>query len=334
MALAERMNVATLQEAPDAVSLVAPRLDAKPWGGSALQRYGLAGNPGDTIGEALITANEARVTAGFGAGRTLGEIVANDPARMLTPNSLAKVGGRALFPLLVKLIDAAENLSIQVHPDDAEAAAADSLGKTEAWHVLDASPGSKLYLGLRDPDDLDGFIEAADRLDGSSASHLRAVDAVVGETWLLPAGTVHALGAGVMVYEIQQPSAITYRLDDWGRVDAEGNPREMHREAGLAVLKPSMQPEREVPRQTANGQLLVESAWFSLERWEIDIDEIVGIPPSNGPTVLTVIEGEAELAGVTAKRGETVIVWPEARHVRIEGDNAVLLVGTVPGGDR
>ena len=132
------------------VSLVVPRLDAKPWGGRKLERYGLDLPPGEAIGEALVTAGEAQVTAGDGVGQDLGALVQTDPAGRLGERARDAVSGRAIFPLLAKLIDAAENLSIQVHPDDEAARSRDRLGKTEAWHVLDAEPGGKLYLGLQE----------------------------------------------------------------------------------------------------------------------------------------------------------------------------------------
>jgi mannose-6-phosphate isomerase len=175
------------------VSLVIPRLDAKPWGGRKLERYGLDLPAGEPIGEALVTAGEAVVSAGDGAGQTLQELLDADPAGRLGARALEAVSSRTIFPLLAKLIDAAENLSIQVHPDDVGARSLDRLGKTEAWHILDAEPGGKLYLGLQDGVALDAFMDDARLLDGTSSADLRAIDAVVGETIIIPAGTIHAL---------------------------------------------------------------------------------------------------------------------------------------------
>jgi len=288
----------------------------------------------ETIGEALVTANDAVVSAGFGAGKTLGEIVASDPVRFLGEGALAKVGGRPLFPLLVKLIDANEDLSIQVHPNDDQAAAWERPGKTEAWYVLRAQPESKLYLGLLKPSDLEGFVAAADRLDGSSANHLRAIVATEGSTYLLPAGTVHALGAGVMVYEIQQPSDITFRLDDWGRVDANGQPREMHRDQGLAVLRPELQPVAiesvKIIGQPQERSVLVATKFFALERWRWMERSNAGLPDSVGPQVITVLSGSLELGAFYLETGETGVVWPGTSMVRIASENAVMLRGWVP----
>jgi mannose-6-phosphate isomerase len=235
--------------------LLTPRLDPKPWGGRRLQAFGLTLPPGEAIGEAVVSAPDAVVAAGSQAGRRLGDIVAARPPALGSPG-LAVTGGRALFPLLVKLIDAEDDLSIQVHPDDAAAAGgADGLGKTEAWWVLAARPGSVLYLGLR-PDATLADLATASRAGTGAAPLMRRVPARANTMVFLPAGTVHALGAGVVVYEIQQPSTTTYRLDDWGRVDAAGKSRELHIEPGLAVANVESRPEALAPltRRTGAGR--------------------------------------------------------------------------------
>src|SRR4051812_28611925 len=117
--------------------ILTPRLDSKPWGGRRLAEFGFDLPPNEPIGEAVITAPEAIIADGPHAGRTLGEVVQDDPSAALGARGLTATGNRPLFPLLVKLIDAAEDLSIQVHPTDQFAESENSLGKTEAWHVLD-----------------------------------------------------------------------------------------------------------------------------------------------------------------------------------------------------
>lgn len=318
------------------VSLVTPRVDAKPWGGRRLERFGLDLPEGEAIGEALVTAGEAVVAAGDGAGQTLQQIVDADPDGRLGGRARAAVGGRAIFPLLAKLIDAAENLSIQVHPDDALARPLDRLGKTEAWHVLDSEPGGTLFLGLRDGVSVDRFMEDARRLDGTSSGHLRAVDAVAGETVLIPAGTIHALGAGVVVYEIQQPSDVTFRLDDWGRVDAHGNPREMHLEQGEVAAREQLRPERIGPVRLAAGRsLLTACRYFALEKQSLGEGEEVPVADSQTPNVLTVLSGTATLdAGdhaVSLSAGSSGVAWPSARPALLRATSgATVLRAWVP----
>ena len=305
---------------PD-VSIVVPRLDSKPWGGRTLSRYGFELPPDVPIGEALVTAGDAGISDGYGVGRTLGDVVAEDPATRLGELATAAVSGREIFPLLVKLIDAAENLSIQVHPNDAQAESLDRLGKTEAWHVLAAEPGAKLYIGIDPATSLDAFAEAARKLDGTSATLMRAVDAVPGETILIPAGTVHALGAGVMVYEIQQPSDVTFRLDDWGRVDAQGNPREMHLDQGFAVARPELLPAYLTPialdSEVGSRKLLVATRYFGLERVELAHGEVIELPVvATSPQVVTAIAGSVTVSGGTSggtlQPGHSAVIWPNA----------------------
>jgi mannose-6-phosphate isomerase len=276
-----------------------PRLDAKPWGGCLLAQFGLPLPAGELIGEAVITAPDAVVGDGRFAGQTLGQIVAADPAGASGPLGLAATGGRPRFPLLIKLIDAAENLSIQVHPPDEVAIQEDDrLGKTEAWHVLAAQPGSALYLGLRTGIGHADFASAAST-GTPTAPLMRRLEARPHTTYLIPAGTIHALGAGVLIYEVQQPSTVTYRLDDWGRVDVAGNPREMHIEQGLAVAEAGSRPAPIPPLDpravAGRRQLLTVCRYFALERIALAAGEQVTIVAPGSPQVVTCIRGAAHV---------------------------------------
>ncbi len=299
------------------VSQVIPHLDPKPWGGRKLSHYGLDLPPDERIGEALVTSGEVMVAEGDGEGLNLQAIVDRDPHGRLGTRAQEAVGGRNIFPLLVKLIDAAENLSIQVHPDDDGAQPLDRLGKTEAWCVLDATPGGKLYLGLADDVGLEAFMTSARSLDGSSADALRALDAESGMTTLIPAGTIHALGAGVIVYEVQQPSDVTFRLDDWGRVDAQGNPREMHLAQGYEAARPAFRPSPIVPIGISNGdvnrQLLTACRYFALEHIRLPAGASVQLGGASSPEVLTPLSGRGRLVGandVEIRSGISVVIWP------------------------
>jgi mannose-6-phosphate isomerase len=295
------------------ISVVTPLLDAKPWGGRKLEQIGLTLPEGEKIGEARLTADGAVVSAGIGQGFTLGEMVATNAEGRLGSLGMAAVRGASTFPLLVKLIDASENLSIQVHPDDDGAAALNKLGKTEAWHVLSAEADGALYLGLQEHIDTALFMEHARLLDGTSAADLRRLDARQGQTWMIPAGTVHALGAGVMVYEIQQPSDVTFRLDDWGRVDAEGNPREMHLTEGEAAMRAELRP-REIPgvrRDTANlREILTACCYFALEKLSLPEMQEVELGNSATPNAVTVLSGQLIVGEHQLVAGETAVMWP------------------------
>ncbi|MDQ3044061.1 MAG: class I mannose-6-phosphate isomerase, partial [Chloroflexota bacterium] len=244
--------------------VVDPRLIAKPWGGRRLKDFGITLPANESIGEALLTAGEATVRNGPAAGRTLAEIVAADPFRAIGTRGLDAVGGRAIFPLLIKLIDATANLSIQVHPGFR--AAAGDPSKTEAWHILAADPGAVLYAGLRRDADPEAFAAACARATGDAAAYLRQMPARVGATVLISAGTAHAIGAGVFLYEVQQPVDVTFRLDDWGRGDENGASRELHLEEGLAALAPESRPDPVAPSTARGRRLLTACHYFALER--------------------------------------------------------------------
>lgn len=312
----------------DAPRLVEPRLDAKPWGGDRLARFGLTIPPGEKIGEALVTADDAKV---YGDG-TLGDLVRQEPADRLGARGQAAVGGRDVFPLLVKLIDAEENLSIQVHPNDAQARQLDRLGKTEAWYILAARPGGSLYLGLQPGVTLAQFEAAARKLDGSSAALLRRVEAQPGTAVLIPAGTVHALGAGVMVYEIQQPSDVTFRLDDWGRVDAHGNPREMHLAQGFDVAKPESRPELipPVPLDAPTGarDLLGACRYFAFERITLPAGEQASLHSPASPQVVSLLEGTASVANrggtLDLTSGHSCVLWASADDATLHANGDIV----------
>jgi len=192
--------------------------------------------PGDDFAESweLVDrpgADQSVVAAGPLRGRTLGELV-RDRGRDL----LGRHAPLAAFPLLFKFLDACRDLSVQVHPDDARAArlVPPDRGKTEAWYVVDAEPGSRIYAGLA-PGVARADLAAAIRA-GACATVLHSFEARAGDCIFIPAGTVHAIGAGLLVAEIQQSSDVTYRLFDWNRTGPDGKPRPLHVEAGVEAV--------------------------------------------------------------------------------------------------
>lgn len=208
-----------------------PRFHSALWGGRRLA--GLPGAPAEgPIAEAWLVSTVSDkptlIADGPRAGQALGE-----------------------FPLLVKLIDAELPLSVQVHPDDAKAQelAGQPNGKTEAWVVLQAEPGSRIYAGLRDGV---GERELRDAVAAGRAEDvLHSFEPKPGDGVFLPAGVVHALGGGIVIFEVQQSSDVTYRLHDWNRVDvATGRPRELHVEKSIACTdfgRGPVHPVRGVP---------------------------------------------------------------------------------------
>ncbi len=183
------------------------------------------------------------------------------------------------FPLLFKFLDAHRTLSVQVHPNDQQAAQLDppDLGKTEAWVVLHAEPDSVIYAGLKRGFDRAAFQREINR--GTTELCLHRFTPQVGDCVFIPAGTVHALGAGLLVAEIQQASDTTFRLFDWNRVGPDGRPRPLHVEQALQVTDFERGPvERQTPRSTdrPHVQRLVACPQFVLDRWQFDAPQQIG----------------------------------------------------------
>ena len=234
---------------------------------------------------------------------------------------LADLRGDEPFPLLVKLLDASRPLSVQVHPDAEAAARLGGEAKNECWFVLDAAPGARVYRGLRD-----GCSRAELEIalaDGKVESCLHSVEVEAGDTIFVPAGTVHTIGAGVLLAEVQQNSDTTYRIHDWGRSGLDGKPRELHLADALSSIHFGPRSEDKVPQQQVVDEgsleriLLVKSPHFSAEHVSAMGTFTLEAPASTDGTwrVLHVLSGEGELrpfergiAPVTFAAGDTFLL--------------------------
>jgi mannose-6-phosphate isomerase len=234
-----------------------------PWGGSKLAAWVRPETvPESPIGEAWLLSDHPLHASLVSAGPLQGVSL----RQLLAARSEELLGTKAdRFPLLIKLLDARENLSIQVHPDDddAQAWAPAEGGKTESWLVLEAAPEAVIYLGLKPGIDAAAVAQALK--SGDLPACLVQHRPQAGDCYFVPAGTIHALGGGVVVLEVQQTSDATFRLHDWGRLDPEGKPRPLHHEAALAVLKEA--PERLGPQPRAalgpESELLIECQHYA-----------------------------------------------------------------------
>lgn len=244
------------------------------WGGDRIRaRFSRPDAPARCAESWEISAHrdgESVVVGGPFDGATLAALTATFGRRLL--GDLAPDAAR--FPLLFKLIDARSSLSVQVHPSAAAAAADPSAEiKNEAWHVLEAAPGARIYAGFRDG--VDGAaVDAALAAGGGAIQGLLASFApVAGDTVFIPSGLVHAIGAGCLVFEVQQSSNTTYRFYDWDRVGADGRPRELHVAAAQRSLDFSFAAPRPANLGTASGRLLA-TPYFSLHelRARTDLD--------------------------------------------------------------
>jgi len=220
------------------------------------------------------------------------------------------------FPLLVKFIDAQDTLSVQVHPDDRYVSLHEDThdsGKNEMWHIIHAEPGSSIILGLKEGVTREAIRKALD--DKSLEDCLNKVQVTEGDTFFIPAGTVHAIGRGIVLAEIQQNSDITYRLYDWDRVDGKGNPRELHIEKALDVINFSSTDTKKIEEIiTYEGEnkktVLVNCPYFVSELLEIS-EEAVQTVPDNF-SILSILDGrltiEFEREKVTVVKGDTVFL--------------------------
>ena len=209
-----------------------------PWGGHMLRDLLLKDAPEDVTGESLeisaLPGHESMVANGAHAGKSLTRMIELWGDALTGPT-----GGE--FPLLLKLLDTLEPLSVQVHPGDAYAAEHEGKrGKSEAWIILSAEPGSKIVYGV------DTHGEPLDQVvaEGRLEDCLRWRNVLPGDVYYIPDGMLHALGEGIMCYEIQQSSDVTYRFYDWGRVDKDGNPRQLHIQQAVEVCKPGLDLEK------------------------------------------------------------------------------------------
>ncbi len=225
-----------------------PILKEKIWGGKSLaENYGKKQGNLKNIGESweisAVTGNLSVVSNGFLAGNTIEEIIEVYMGDITGESVYEKYGVE--FPLLIKLIEARDDLSVQVHPgDDLARERHNAYGKTEMWHILRSENGARIYTGFSVPVSRESYIDAV--AGGTIGELLFAEPAEPGDTFFTPAGRIHAIGAGIVLAEIQQTSDVTYRIYDWGRKDAEGRTRELHTDLALDAIDFS---------QTGSGKL-------------------------------------------------------------------------------
>jgi mannose-6-phosphate isomerase len=310
-----------------------PRFVQKIWGGRKLESVlGKSLPPGKQIGESweiydfppgVVDKSSGWVSVeianGSLAGRTLHEAVGELGADLYGPVPL--IGPHGQFPILIKFLDAREDLSVQVHPDGRYADANPGAHlKTEAWYVLQSDAGSRLLKGVRDGVDRAAF-ERGIR-NGEVERLVNAIPVSAGDCFYLPSGTVHALGGGILVAEVQTPSDTTFRVFDFNRVEpATGRPRELHIEQALACIdfSPGPSPVIEGP------WTLVNSPFFHLHRTQLRQGETRDLRTEK-PTILIATQGsitiESDNVSVPAKPGEVVLVPAAARKPHVKNGNS------------
>ena len=274
--------------------------------------------------------DQSVVLAGPLQGVSLGDVCAKHNREMF-----GRHAPQQQFPLLFKFLDAHRNLSIQVHPNDAQAAqlVPPDLGKTEAWVVLHAEPGSRVFAGLKQGLSASEFEREVRR--GAAERCLHQFEPQPGDCIFVPAGTVHALGAGLLVAEIQQASDTTYRISDWNRVGSDGQPRALHVDQALQVIDFSRGPvDPQTPCSTDVDYIerLVQCDRFVLNRW--NIQQPVAIGGDDRFHILALLEGTVRVAGDAHEaplvRGQTILLPASCESVLAPLETALLLEVHLP----
>ncbi len=309
----------------------APILKEKVWGGRKLNTLFNKPSSQGSVGESWeisgVKDNISQVSNGVYQGKTLNELL-KEHRELFLGKSHYNVFGDT-FPLLIKFLDAKKDLSVQVHPDDAMAKKHhNSFGKTEMWYIIDHEEDAEIVLGLKETlDDLN----VLSNITASNVNTVFNTEKVhKGDTYYIPAGKIHAIGAGVLAAEIQQTSDVTYRVYDWDRPDASGNLRELHTEQAIAATKKMPHKSRKDYAIGPNEEVdLVHCDYFTTNMMRISYCHTKDYSNLDSFVIFMCVEGTATI-GVNGKTevlqtGETVLVPACAKNVFFTSHNAKLL---------
>lgn len=293
-----------------------PILKTVVWGGEKIAPFKAIETRQHNIGESWelsgVKNNESVIADGEFAGKTITELIETFKERIVGKENYHRSGSE--FPLLIKFIDAKQDLSIQVHPDDRLAAERHGTrGKTEMWYVVDADKDAHLMSGLSEPITPEEYVKRVENNTITEVLHDYKVKA--GDVFFLPAGRIHSIGAGSFIAEIQQTSDITYRIYDFGRLGLDGKPRELHTELAKDAIDYNVSPDyrTEYTRQMNMENVIVKCEYFTTSLFDLDrpfkkdlrgLDSFYIVICTAGKGSLTDSEGNT----VPVRRGETVLI--------------------------
>lgn len=313
-----------------------PYLKSVLWGGERIAPYKGIVTDKHQIGESWevsgVEGHESVVAEGDDRGATLPELIRKYRGNLVGDAVYERFGDK--FPLLVKIIDAKRDLSLQVHPDDELARRRhNSFGKTEMWYIIDAEEGAPIYAGLSKeitPEDYERMV-ADNTIMEAVARH----DSHPGDLFFLPAGRIHAIGAGNLLAEIQQTSDITYRVYDFGRLDADGKPRELHTELAKDAIDYRVYDNyKSSYKHIDEGEVeLVKCNYFDVRKINVTCACDIDSSRCDSFRIIMCLEGAVEIVDnfsnmTEMHRGETILVPAATSSLRITG-NATLLTATV-----
>lgn len=313
-----------------------PILHERLWGGTKLRELLHKSSPSDIIGESwelsTVKDNISVIANGGLKGTSLQELINSHGERLLGKSVVDRFGSD--FPILIKFIDAKQDLSIQLHPDDALAKERhDSFGKTEMWYIMDADPEASLIVGFNKDVTKE---EYADSLKNDRLLDLLNYEQVQeGDTFFINTGKIHAIGAGVLLAEIQQTSDITYRVFDFNRRDANGNFRELHTEMALDAIDYLKKEDFKVtyPCQKNTANPMVVSPYFKTNFMHVTEDLDQDVADRDSFTIYMCVGGEAivsnEYGSVDLHKGETTLISANCNSILIKSSGAKLLEVTI-----
>lgn len=300
------------------------------WGGTRIAQFKGVAAVGDHVGESwelsAVPGHESVVSQGTFRGATLPSLLANHGKELMGERLMNKYHGT--FPLLVKLIDSSDDLSVQVHPDDTLAGERhNSAGKTEMWYSIAPAEDAYLYAGFTKHLDRAEFRREVE--ENAIIPSLGKYYPKQGDVFFLPAGRVHSIGRGNFVLEIQQASDITYRIYDYDRRDDKGNPRQLHVEESMEAINfddTTPMPEINVRGAAGKFELLAECEYFRTEVGRVDADKAMNLPLAERDsfTILVAIDGQMQVAdsdgnSISLRQGETALVPASTASVTISG---------------
>lgn len=302
-----------------------PILKTLIWGGEKIIPYKNIDSSQNKIGESWelsgVYGNESVVANGSLKGFTLPEVIKHMGAELLGNDNYQRYGNE--FPILIKLIDAKSNLSIQVHPNDELAAKRhNSNGKAEMWYIVNKEPEAALTIGFNKEINIEEYKESIK--NNTITDYLQKYNIEVGDCFYLPPGTVHSIGAGAFILEIQQTSNITYRIYDYNRKDSDGNYRELHTKLAIDAIDFNVKDDYKSHYVSAkNSEInLVSSPYFTTSAYEINKEQIIDTSKLESFVVVICISGDGILTDsnnneIDIKQGETILLAASNNYIKI-----------------
>lgn len=301
------------------------------WGGDKICKYKGIPSPESNIGESweicALEGHESVVESGLYAGKSITELIESFGDELLGGRVISRYGRK--FPLLIKFIDAARDLSIQIHPDDDIARRRHNCnGKEEMWYIIHTENEAKIYAGLTERLDPEKYLARV--AEGTFSQAVAAYDSKPGDVFYIPSGRVHAIGAGNLLAEIQESSDVTYRIYDYGRLDSDGKPRELHTELAKDAIDYTVLDNyrSEVAPADEHDCRIASSRYFTVRR--VTVDGPAELKFDSGSfTVMMCVKGSARLsypAGtMNLNEGHTVLLPAVMSEINVNGA-AVMLV--------